>query len=744
MKQISVLLCCLLLYMSDTQGQVVRGMVKDAAQGGSLPGVNIIYGQQQGGITDISGRYELKLPGPGSYTLRFSFVGYATQQKQLKIATGETIELDIQLKADFGELDPVVITAGRYEQHQNEVTVSMEVLKPSLIQNNNSTKFDDAIDRIPGVSVLNGQANIRGTSGFAYGAGSRVLVLVDDMPLLSADAGDVKWAYIPIENVSQIEVIKGASSALFGSSALGGIIHLRTAYPTGRPKTQLQTFFGLYGKPKASFTNPFTDRPHIQGGFSALHSQQFGKLDVTAGMYSLYDEGYRIGDYSKRLRGNINLRYRLTDRWSIGLNVNAMRDSSGNFFFWQNDTAAFFPFPGTNDTQLGIRYNIDPFVQYTGRSGQKHSFRNRYYFTENRASADRKTIGHVYYNEYQYQRPLKLPFAQRTMLTVGGVHIYNGINSGILYGNRDSRNLATYLQFDQSYNRLNYSLGFRYESFVINREAPINYPVFRGGLNYRLLQATWLRSSFGQGFRTPSVAERYANAATGGITVIPNPQLGSESGWSAEAAIRQGWRWGSFSGMIDLAGFWTQFDNMVEFNFAFANGSAGFQAMNLTDRLTRVRGLELSSGLQGKLWGTAVQLQLGHTFIEPIERFTPVPSLPDFTIDSTLKYRSRHLFRGDIDLRRGRWQAGLNVRYNSFVERIDPLFESAIPGVSTYRAQDNQGDFVLDLRLGFDVYADIQALLVVRNLLNEAYMIVPGNIGAARNYLLQLTYRIGG
>jgi len=79
----------------------------------------------------------------------------------------------------------------------------------------------------------------QGGSGYSYGAGSRVLVLVDDLPLLSPDAGDVKWDYLPVENISQVEIIKGASSVLYGSSALNGIINVRTAY---RVTNRLQKF----------------------------------------------------------------------------------------------------------------------------------------------------------------------------------------------------------------------------------------------------------------------------------------------------------------------------------------------------------------------------------------------------------------------------------------------------------------------------------------------------------------------
>jgi iron complex outermembrane receptor protein len=73
----------------------------------------------------------------------------------------------------------------------------MEILKPSLIENTNTVSLEQAIERLPGVDIIDGQANIRNGSGWSYGAGSRVLVMVDDIPMLAADAGDAKWNYLP-------------------------------------------------------------------------------------------------------------------------------------------------------------------------------------------------------------------------------------------------------------------------------------------------------------------------------------------------------------------------------------------------------------------------------------------------------------------------------------------------------------------------------------------------------------------
>ena len=120
--------------------------------------------------------------------------------------------LNVSLSEASSELGTVVVSAGKFEQRIEDVTVSMEVIKPVLVENRNTTSTDEILNQLPGVNVIDGQANIRGGAGWSYGAGSRVMVLVDDLPELSADASDAKWEFIPLENLSQMEVIKGASS----------------------------------------------------------------------------------------------------------------------------------------------------------------------------------------------------------------------------------------------------------------------------------------------------------------------------------------------------------------------------------------------------------------------------------------------------------------------------------------------------------------------------------------------------
>ena len=230
------------------QTGIIHGNVYDRITGETLTGATILTAENTGTSTDVNGYYQLELT-TGKAIVRFNFIGYQEFSHEIVISDNDTILLDVFLDPIRELLDEIVISASRFEQKLSDITVSMEVLKPRLIRESNPSSLDAVLNQIPGVDVMDGQASIRGGSGYSYGAGSRILVLVDDLPILSADAMDVKWGFLPIENVSMVEVLKGASSVLFGSSALNGVIHFRTKTPGINPQTHLNIYTGLYTKP---------------------------------------------------------------------------------------------------------------------------------------------------------------------------------------------------------------------------------------------------------------------------------------------------------------------------------------------------------------------------------------------------------------------------------------------------------------------------------------------------------------
>ena len=81
------------------------------------------------------------------------------------------------------------------------------------------------------------------------------------------------------------------------------------------------------------------------------------------------------------------------------------------------------------------------------------------------------------------------------------------------------------------------------------------------------MEYTFLRASFGQGYRFPSVAEKYISTGLSAIKILPNPGLQPERGWAAEIGVKQGFKLLNFKGYIDVAGFWTEYQSMTEFIF---------------------------------------------------------------------------------------------------------------------------------------------------------------------------------
>ena len=211
------------------QKATLKGYITDAKTNERLLGVNIVSENKEGTVTDFDGNYELQLEA-GTQIVTFSYVGYQNIKKELTLIEGTVLEANILMTEEKRQLDIMVVSASQYEKRIAEETVSIDVIQDYIIENNNTRDLAEAVQTIPGVNIVDGQATIRGGSGYAYGTGSRVQVLVDDMPLLTGDFSEVRWEFVPMEQAQQIEVIKGASSVLYGSSALNGVISVQTGF----------------------------------------------------------------------------------------------------------------------------------------------------------------------------------------------------------------------------------------------------------------------------------------------------------------------------------------------------------------------------------------------------------------------------------------------------------------------------------------------------------------------------------
>lgn len=795
-----------------SQTVMLSGTISDESTGELLYGVNImitntneiLQGKTQlGTTTDFNGAYKIALY-PGTYNVKLVYIGYEEKNEIVELEIGKSIVLNVKIDQKTEIIEEVVVSAGKFEQKLSDVTVSMEVIKPSTIENNNSFVMDQALNQVPGVDINDKQPSIRASTGWSYGAGSRVIILMDDLPIMSADVGDVKWNYIPMENISQVEVIKGASSALFGSSALSGVINIRSAYPTSKPVTKISYFNGVYGTPRddrqkwwakeffsgsnSIFKVPLRDevfywvRSPMYGGLSFSHSQQFDNLDLSLGGNHFIEEGFKENQYERRSRFNVNLRYRSkkVTGLAVGLNSNFMAIDMCDFFMWKSDTNAYLASTtlGANVPTQGFRMNIDPFVYYYSPNGAKLSFRTRYFRTENVMPSDtlKNSTGNTAYAEFQYQKMI----AEKWNLTAGFVETYSKVDAN-LFGDHFGNNVSVYSQLDAKLGRLKLSLGIRGEYFVLDStqtesvvdinigdsriEIPFK-PVFRTGANYQITEYTFLRASFGQGYRFPSIAEKYTATSLGMVNILPNPYLIPESGWSAEVGVKQAYKLGKWRGFADLAIYNQDINDMMEFTFGVFNPvtympfqstdtvvpQIGFQSQNYGD--VRITGMDVSASIGGKVRNCLITTMVGYTYNNPISKAgldTTASSLSPL-----LKYRNKHSIKGDINFETNRITFGANVIWRSAMKNIDRLFcderdpstvdpstfafyqlfsQMILPGYWDYRLANAAKSYInIDLRFGFKFSEELRASFLVKNVLNQEYVGRPGDMHAPRRF----------
>jgi iron complex outermembrane receptor protein len=294
-----------------------------------------------------------------------------------------------------------------------------------------------------------------------------------------------------------------------------------------------------------------------------------------------------------------------------------------------------------------------------------------------------------------------------------------------------------------------------------------------------------VRASYGEGFRFPTIAEKYIRTSVGPMNIYPNNDITAEKSWNAEFGIKQGLKFGKFYGYLDAAVFQQEIHNSIEFNVGRWGGEGdplfglGFKSINVG--LARIRGLDFSLVGKGKVGPFDINILAGHTFTIPIT-LTPDATIstryvvggnaqdePDPNASDTLtvtysnsssdntgnilKYRFQHLTKVDVNVLYKKFAFGVSFRYNSFMQNVDNIFieldensgvdyyEGILPtGIKQYRDERyGKGDYVVDIRVRYELNETTKVSLIVNNLLNREYMIRPLKIESPRTGQLMFT-----
>ena len=783
---------------STSPTAIVKGIVIDEKDNSPMADVNVVVrGTTTGTRTDDKGAFEIRIP-LGTANLTFTYIGYrerAIDVLAMKADVPHTVT--VKMTDLSKELDIVVVSGSKMEKKIGEQTESIEVLRGESITNS-AQGLAEAINKVTGVNMVGKTISVRGGSGFSDQTSNRTLVLLDDVPMVSPENGSVRWETMPTEAIDQMEILKSSATVTNGAQALNALVNVRTINAQkDEPYNKLYLsgggYFPFQDKSWTWFWKNKVFRPAF-GNIAYVHARKYKNLDVVYNGALSDTRSYAQLNKNITTRHFIKLRYipKNKPNLSVGGMMNVAYEKYDDFFIYQNfNDTAHTDFMGnprnpTNDSSLLvpiqptieklITLNVNPYVAYYDKQENKHTVRASYYYVlSNNTSGDSGT-SHKIFLEYLFTRKFKKADAD----VIAGIRSSFKRILSHTFGNRSAEYVAAYAQMEKrfdkrftikigvslEYNKLD-TVAARNDLSFVNALAvrdsahritsPIK-PVFNLGINYKLTEGTFLRASFGQGYRFPDIAEQFVLTPRSGAVAIPNPNLKPESSWNAEVGIKQGMKFSRWVFYADVAAYISRYNNLIEFvnvktsevpkyvTDAYPLTRYGIYEQAQNFKLAQIWGIEVSAIGTGKIFGVPLNFLIGYNYMDPknLNYDAKNVNLFDPNHYRSLYYRMKHSAKADVQTVYKNFIIGVTCVYIGHMEQVDPQLILQLPKIQDwYNYHGTNGDVILDARLGYSFKNQFTATLIAKNVTNHAYVLRPGFVEAPASLTLQLTYKWG-
>ncbi|QXP73260.1 TonB-dependent receptor [Tenacibaculum sp. AHE15PA] len=233
MKKLLLVAFVLFGTMTIVAQTTITGKVNDASLGEGLPGANIkVLRKSVGTSTDFDGKFTMTVTDTPPFTIEVSSLGY--QSKNVEITKNNQV-VEVSLTENATSLDEVVVSASRTPERIMESPVTVERMDARAIRNTSSPSFYDGLENLKGVDINSNSLTFKSvnTRGFATFANERFMQLVDGMdnssPALNFALGNLLG--MSELDVKTVELLPGASSALYGANAFNGIMFMTSKSP---------------------------------------------------------------------------------------------------------------------------------------------------------------------------------------------------------------------------------------------------------------------------------------------------------------------------------------------------------------------------------------------------------------------------------------------------------------------------------------------------------------------------------
>ena len=680
------------------------------------------------------GRYEVSAP-PGNYRLRVTRASFAPYELELRLAPGERRELDVRLSLDRNS-ERVIVTAEPLPAPQESVAAPVDVITAQQISNRQATSVAEALGVLQGISI--GQESRMGgpTSLFLDGGNSNYTkVLVDGAPL-NQSGGFVDLSPLTLDNISKIEVVHGAESALYGSDAMTGVVQIFTTRGSTRtPQLDLLAEGGTFDSARGS----------------AVLSGLAGPFDYSAGYARFETQGQGVNNSfrNQTLSGNFGWRFSDTDSMRLALRdntseagiqgqtlitppqlneFNALHDfssaltadfSTGAHWRHHLDVTETYLRQNFDNPLSSYFLSPDPFGICTGMLRSPRAVPSSFcdftfssFNQFNRVDIDAQTsyVG------------------RKGSITAGYLYeVENGWFSDIGSHARRNNQAGYFEARYQVVERLTVTAGVRAEDNASfgTRVVPRVGLAFLARKGDSAIGATRLRFAYGQGIKEPSLDQSF-----GTDPCFPgNPDLRPERSNSLHAGVDQFFSSDRFH--ISLDGFYNRFHDMISFGETTLP-SCGFAGTFFNTDLAQAAGVNVNAEAKPARW---LRITAGYAYDDSLVIKAPNAFDPA-TVPGNRLLR-RPLNSGSVVVNAAYRRINFNVAGYYSGSRTDSDFLGlGLTRTPAYARFDLAGSYAAGH--GVELFGRVQ------NLFDRQYQLILGFPSLGREFRGGVKYRLGG
>lgn len=481
---------------------------------------------------------------------------------------------------DETELGEVVVTATRTPKALKDAPVVTRVITSDEIAKADATNIQDLLtEELPGLEfgyAMNQETSLN-MSGFG---GNAVLFLVDGERLAGETMDNVDYNRLNLGSVGQVEIVKGASSALYGANAVGGVVNLITKERTEPWHVNINTRYRSFGNEWRS-GGEISFNSHQWNSNTSLQytTSQTVRLtdafDTESKIHSIY--GGNTLNIKERLVFRASDRLRLIARGGYFSRVSHRANYDDHYHDYSGGLRGVWEIDDSQNLELSYSYDQYDKARYV---------------------ADMRTHDHDYSNRQHIVHALYSKFWGSNGLTAGTDYMHDYLTTYQFTdnGHHAQTSLDAFVQFDYNpLSWLNVIASVRDDYFS---ESDRNAVTARLATMFKLRPLS-IRASYSGGFRAPTLKEMYMSFDMAGIQMIyGNPDLKPERSHNFNVAIerngRVGGSWTAGSYSLTASGYYNYYDSRITTTDFPATGDLEEGAIYTNEDGVKVMGVDVN------------------------------------------------------------------------------------------------------------------------------------------------------